>query len=520
MRPAPIQTARIFREKELPSDALAQGRSVSGRKDGAEEGKAQNSAVNMTADRKIGTGGKAVEAIRIVHGKHAWGVRGQVGRGICLRRFPRKAAENETRAVPFKRIRGIFENDRTVLAQGFKVGGIFRRSDSAQLVIALGKQDGALLGKGGNERKKGRWIRRGLMHIPGKKDHVGSLLAQGADEAAVFGAEGAVVQIGDNGDPQSPQSVGKAVDRHRMRGNAKAGAAKFDEYEDRKPKRKQSSDPILHPVHLSFPGEYGRFFFFFIISLKHFCVNPPKPLYFCFVFVYNKLYILFYHLRRTSDPMIVDILTERLAFLGGGSYLALAYYAVAAAVVLTLRRLAHARAAKKNGQEGFSLSLTLREDAPSAVWNLLLFLVTGILGAPLRADERTGDKTKDRKRFFAALRTELLGYGISTLAYSLLILSDAAVLQHLALFAAALSVAHLSLLIVMLLPLPCSDMETLVLQPDFGPKGTAFRSGGTYPFFLFTVFALLLSVITVSVGGRLCSLSALITSLPLYFIGG
>ena len=218
--------------------------------------------------------------------------------------------------------------------------------------------------------------------------------------------------------------------------------------------------------------------------------------------------------------MIIDILTERYAYADAGTVLPFLFYILSAAVALTLRRLGQCRATKKRDPSAPGMCRILLRDAPSAAWSIFFFLLTGCLKGPIREEERSEDRAVNRNAFRGGILALLSGWILSLILYALCFLFNGSAAEILRSATDSLATAHLSLLIFSLLPLPCSDCETLLIQKGFGEKGIAFRKNGTYPFFLFTALGLLLAVIVVSVGGSVLSLSRMITAFPQIMIGG
>lgn len=218
--------------------------------------------------------------------------------------------------------------------------------------------------------------------------------------------------------------------------------------------------------------------------------------------------------------MIIDILTQRYTFSDKGTLLPLFFYAGAAVIALLLRRWGQFRGAKKASGRTVSLRSLILRDVPSGIWYVFFFVLTGCLKGPFREEEKAEDATVNRKCFVSGTLFVLYGWIASTVACLFLNGAESTFFGILFLITRALSIAHGSLLIFSLLPLPCSDIETLFIQPDLGDKGLAFRKNGTFPFFLFTALALLLAVIVVAVAGRVYSLIGIATMFPLMLIGG
>ena len=218
--------------------------------------------------------------------------------------------------------------------------------------------------------------------------------------------------------------------------------------------------------------------------------------------------------------MIIDSLMDRYSFSEPDALLPFFLYAAAAILALLLRRWGQIRGARKASGAPGSLSGILLQDLPSSLWYVFFFLLTGCLKGSLREENRSKDSAVNRKSFVTGIRYLLYGWLPSMAAVLLLQGAEGVFPGLLYLIAKALSAAFGSLLFFSLLPLPCSDMEALCIQPDLGEKGIALRKNGTVPFFIFTALSLFLAVIVVAVKGQIYSLIGIITLFPLILIGG
>ena len=219
--------------------------------------------------------------------------------------------------------------------------------------------------------------------------------------------------------------------------------------------------------------------------------------------------------------MLIDFLTGRRFFSQSDVVISIVLYALAGAVALLLRRFGQVR----NGKPGMGFGKTLLQDLPSGVWEIIFFLFTGCLKGPLGEEDKTEDKTTNRKIFFGGVRYTFFGVAGSVLFLILLQILKAALggsaWEIPFLFAKALIGANLSLLWFSVLPLPGSDAETFLRTKPFGEKEKAFRENGTWSFFLYCVIGLLLACITIPLGNEtIGSLSGIITLFPLLLIGG
>lgn len=219
--------------------------------------------------------------------------------------------------------------------------------------------------------------------------------------------------------------------------------------------------------------------------------------------------------------MLIDFLTGRRFFSQSGIVISIVVYALAGAVALLLRRIGQVR----NGKPGTGFWNTILQDLPSGIWEICFFLITGCLKGPLGEQDKTSDKTANRKIFFGSLRYTFFGVVGSVLFLILLQILKAAfggsAWEIPFLCARALIGANLSLLWFSILPLPGSDAETFLRRKRFGEKEKAFRENGTWSFFLYCVVGLLLACITVPLSdGAVGSLSGIMTLFPIYLIGG
>lgn len=222
--------------------------------------------------------------------------------------------------------------------------------------------------------------------------------------------------------------------------------------------------------------------------------------------------------------MLIDFLTERYCFSESDPVISVILYILAATVALILRYWGQARCRAKHGK-GSPFWRTLLQCGQATLWAIAFFAVTGCLKGPISTEDKTDDRNLNRKIFLAGIRYTGLGTVGSFLLYTVLqllaSLIGGTVWPILLLAAKALTGANLSLLWFSVLPLPGSDAEIYLRKKEFGPKGTAFRKNGTWPFFLFCVIGLLLACITVPLSdGRICSLSGIMTLFPVLLIGG
>lgn len=219
--------------------------------------------------------------------------------------------------------------------------------------------------------------------------------------------------------------------------------------------------------------------------------------------------------------MLIDFLTGRRFFSQSDIVISILLYTLAGAVALLLRRLGQVR----NGKPGVGFWKTLVQNLPLGIWELIFFLFTGCLKGPLREQDKTDDKTANRKIFFGGIRYTCFGVVGSVLFLILLQILKAALggsaWEIPFLGAKALIGANLSLLWFSILPLPGSDAETLLRTKPLGEKEKAFRQNGTWSFFLYCVVGLLLACITIPLGNETVgSLSGIITLFPILLIGG
>ncbi len=223
--------------------------------------------------------------------------------------------------------------------------------------------------------------------------------------------------------------------------------------------------------------------------------------------------------------MLIDYLTERYLFSQSNIAVSVILYALAGAVALILRRWGQVQCKKKQGICQVGLWKTILNDLPSEIWAIAFFLLTGCLKGLIRKEDKTEDKTLNRKIFFASICYPFIGAVGSFLLYILFQILQAAaggsLWEIFLLGTKALVGANLSLLWFSILPLPGSDSEILLRTNPLGMKEESFRKNGTIPFFLFCVLGLLLACITVPLSnGTVYSLSSLLTLFPLLLIGG
>lgn len=223
--------------------------------------------------------------------------------------------------------------------------------------------------------------------------------------------------------------------------------------------------------------------------------------------------------------MLIDYLTERHIFSQSNIAVSVILYALAGAAALILRRWGQVRCKKKSGTCQSGLWRTILRDLPSEIWGITFFLLTGCLKGTIRKEERTEDKTLNRKVFFGGIYHICFGAAGGFVLYTLFQLLQSALggsfWEIFFLGARALTAANLSLLWFSILPLPGSDAETFLRTKTLGAKEKSFRENETLPFFLFCMVGLLLACIPVPMpNGTIFSLSSLLTLFPLILIGG
>ncbi len=222
--------------------------------------------------------------------------------------------------------------------------------------------------------------------------------------------------------------------------------------------------------------------------------------------------------------MLIDFLTERYSFSRSGLLPSILISILAAVGILILRRWGQLRSRKKAGLEVPSLWRTILSDLAGGCWAVLFFTVTGCLKGPLDENEKTEDKTLNRKIFFGGVLYPLLGAVAAFVLYTafqfLVARLPSAAWEIPLLATKTLMGAGLSSVWFSLLPFPGSDAEVFLRTKPFGKRGEAFRKNGTWPFFCFCAVGLLLACVTLPLPGGACSLSGVITLFPVLLIGG
>ncbi len=222
--------------------------------------------------------------------------------------------------------------------------------------------------------------------------------------------------------------------------------------------------------------------------------------------------------------MLIDYLTQRFCFSDAGFLLTAACYLLAPAVALFLHRQGQFQAKKKQPQCG-SLKDSLLEQLGGDLWKIIFFFVTGCLYPTYRLGSTELSPIIKRKIFWGGLRTTLYATAAFYTLYTAFQFAESrtgsVVFWVLLLVTKALTCANLSLLIFTLIPIPGSEIETLLRKKPFSEKGIAFRQNGTMPFFVYCVIGLLLACIELPLfNGQVCSLSGIITLFPVLVIGG
>ena len=213
--------------------------------------------------------------------------------------------------------------------------------------------------------------------------------------------------------------------------------------------------------------------------------------------------------------MIIDRLLELRRFSDYDFLLSAVFYLLAAIPPILLRSWGLVRAANKEEKQT-SFRKELVQHLPASVFSLGFFALTGCLRAPLA--ERTSDPEKNKRLFLGGFLFLLYGAIGSFLLFTILqFLSSrfsAYLLQLATFFTEALTTAHLSALLFSLLPIPESDALALLRKKPLGKTASAILENQTISFFTFCVIALLLSCITVPVGGSEISLMGLLVRYP------
>lgn len=213
--------------------------------------------------------------------------------------------------------------------------------------------------------------------------------------------------------------------------------------------------------------------------------------------------------------MIIDRLLELRRFSDYDFLLSSVFYLLAAIPPLLLRTWGLVRAANKEEKQT-SFRKELVQHLPTSVFSLGFFVLTGCLRAPLA--ERTADQAKNKRLFLGAFLFLLYGalgsFLLFTIFQLLSSLFSVYLLQLATFFTEALTTAHLSALIFSLLPIPESDALALLRKKPLGKTAAAILENQAVSFFTFCVIALLLSCITVPVGGSEISLMGLLVRYP------
>ncbi|MBO5247949.1 MAG: hypothetical protein J6B54_01460 [Clostridia bacterium] len=203
-----------------------------------------------------------------------------------------------------------------------------------------------------------------------------------------------------------------------------------------------------------------------------------------------------------------------------------ACYGIAAIIALLLRRWGQVFGGLGKERSLAEFGRILLRDLPSALWAVAFFLGTGCLKGPINTEDRTEDPQKNRKIFFNGILFPFSGAIVSFVLFLLfqtLQASTGWTWDIPGLIAKSSMGANLSLCFFSILPLPASDIEVFLRTKPFGPRGTAFRKNGSWPFLLFTALGLLLACVTLplpSFYGGDTSLSAILALFPILLLGG
>ncbi|MBQ1272799.1 MAG: hypothetical protein IIY12_04805 [Clostridia bacterium] len=223
--------------------------------------------------------------------------------------------------------------------------------------------------------------------------------------------------------------------------------------------------------------------------------------------------------------MLIDYLTHRFFFSDAKFVITAVGYLLAPALALLFHRLGQFQKKKNVLPESGSLKSFLLRQLSGDLWKIVFFFVTGCLYPSYRTTNEENNPLAKRKIFWGGVFSTLLTAVISFFLYTVfefLLRMFGGLTWEILLFASkALTCANLSLLWFTVLPLPGSEIETLLRKKPFSEKGIAFRQNGTLPFFTYCLLGLLLACAGIpQANGQICSLSGIMSLFPVLLIGG